>query len=69
MQTVDMFKQVGLNSLIHGVEDKINAFASGEFCCGDKISITGNENDCIDLLFQRERGYIHTDFHIDLFLA
>jgi len=45
VQTVDVFEEVVANLLMRGIEDELDAFATGELRCGDEITVADNEDD------------------------
>ena len=45
-----MLKQIRLDISPHRVKDKVHALPSGKLGSGDKITVTGNQNDLINLL-------------------
>lgn len=49
-----MLKQIRLDISPHRVKDKVHALPSGKLGSGDKITVTGNQNDLINLLLIRE---------------
>ena len=54
LQAVNMLKQIRLDISPHRVKDKVHALPSGKLGSGDKITVTGNQNDLINLLLIRE---------------
>jgi len=44
MVTLRMFEEVA-NLLVHGIENELDAFATGELRCGDEITVADNEDD------------------------
>ena len=47
-----MLKQIRLDISPHRVKDKVHALPSGKLGSGDKITVTGNQNDLINLLLR-----------------
>ena len=68
VQLVYMLKQVRVNPLPERVKDNADPLAAGQFSRRHKIAVSGDENDSIRLLFQRNRGYVRPDAHIDSLL-
>lgn len=64
-----MFAEIGIHRLTERIEQKLNTFTSGQLGGRHKIAITGDEDDRIDLLLERESGDVETDAHINAFLA
>lgn len=63
-----MLEQILTDIAPHGIKNKINAFSSRQLCGRNKVAISGNKDDLIDLLFICERSNIDADFHINAFL-
>lgn len=66
-----MLKKVPIFPNFHfqRVKYKIQTFSSGKLGSGNEITVSGNEDYLIYLVFVGKGGYIHADFHINTFLA
>lgn len=64
-----MFMEVVVHGLPEWIEDELNPFSASYLGGGNEIAVTGDENDGVHLLFERERGDVDTDPHIDALLA
>ena len=59
-----MLEKVSLDICSHRIQDEINPFTSCELRGGNKITISGNKNNLINLMLISERRDIDADFHV-----
>jgi len=64
-----MLMKICRNRIPHWVQDEIDAFSPGKFCCRHEICITSNEDDLIDLTLESQRSDIESDLHVYTFLT
>lgn len=67
-QPIDMLNQFIANVCPHWIKDKVYTFPASQLCCWYKITVSGNKDDLINLVFVGERGNIDADFHVDSLL-
>lgn len=63
-----MEAEVVLDGAAERIEDKVDAFPPRQFGSGDKITVSGDENNAVDLLFVSQRADVQTDADIRSFL-
>ena len=63
-----MFKEIRLYVFSHGIKYEVDAFSSGLFCCRYKVTVSGNQNNSVDLLLEGHRRDVNANHHIDTLL-
>lgn len=63
-----MLHQSVWNALPHRVKDEVYSFAACHFGRRNKVGVTSNQDNLIDLFFEGKGRYIHADTHIDALL-
>ncbi len=56
-----MEAEIVLDGTAQRIEDKVDAFSSCQFGGGDEVTITGDEDDAVDLLFIGQGADVQTD--------
>lgn len=67
-EAVDVEAEVVLDGAAQRIKDEIDAFPSCQFCSGDKVTVSGDEDDAVDLLFVGQRADVQTDADVRSFL-
>ncbi len=62
MESIYVFKQAVLDGCPHRIQYKINTFASGVLGCGNKITVSSNQNDLVHVLLIRKGSNIKAYF-------
>ena len=57
-----------MNSMPKRIKYEINSLSPSQFCSGNKIGITRNQHDLINLPLVTQRSNVQTDAHIDALL-
>ena len=68
MQQVNMLVQVGSNIMPERVQDNPHAFPPGQFGGRHKVAVSGDQDDSVGLLFQRNGCDVQPGPHINGFL-
>ena len=68
MQQVNMLVQVGSDIMPERVQDNPHAFPPGQFGGRHKVAVSGDQDDSVGLLFQRNGCDVQPNPHINGFL-
>ena len=64
-----MLEKVSLNVCPHRIQYEDNSFASCELCGRNKITVSGDKNNLINLMLISKRRNIETNFHVYTLLS
>lgn len=51
LKPINMLKQIISYGGFHRIENKVDPFPTGKLCGGDKVTVAGDQNDLVYLLF------------------
>ena len=63
-----MLVEVVVYLLPERIQEEFDAFPSGDFGGGHEVAVSGDEDDGIDLLLEREGGDVDADAHVHALL-
>ena len=65
---INVFAQIWCCVRPHGIENHIQALASGEFCNWHKVTVPRNQNDLFSKTLVSQVGDINSNLHVNPFL-